>query len=484
MIEVATSSASVSAADAVRADRTVAHARFAFDAVRFAAVAAEYRDVLVGSAVVQDYFETPGLRTDDAGVSSGGRRLRHRFPPTSGFDSLAVMTDYASHWTLDPDVRFLNHGSFGACPRVVLDAQTEFRRRLEAEPVRFMVCDLPDLIDEVRRDLAEFVDADPAGLALVSNATTGVNSVLRSMTLEPGDELLVTDHEYNACRNVLDFVANRARARVVVAALPFPLTHADEVTAAITAKVTPRTRLLLIDHVTSPTALVLPLEKIAAEMHARGVEVLVDGAHAPGMIPLSLRDLGVSYYTGNCHKWMCAPKGAAFLYVREDRRESVRPAVISHGANAPMGAKSRFQLEFDWTGTDDPTPWLAIPTALRFLGSLFPGGWDELRRRNRDLALEARRLLCEKLDVAPPAPDGMIGSMASIPLPDADSDMTMGPFDLDPIQEMLWDDHRIDVPIMPWPAPPKRWLRVSAQAYNRIGEYRGLTDALTSSGAT
>ena len=234
-----------------------------------------------------------------------------------------------AHWTIDPSVVFLNHGSFGAAPRVVQEAQTTLRERMERNSMKFFLRDLECLLDESRKALGAFVAATPTDLAFVPNATTGVNAVLRSRRFTADDELLTTDHEYQACKNALDFVAEREGARVVVAKIPFPLAHEDEVVAAITAKITERTRLLLVDHVTSSTGLVLPIAKIAAAASARGVDVLVDGAHAPGMVDLSLEALAphVAYYTANCHKWLCAPKGAAFLWVRKDKQNEVRPLV-------------------------------------------------------------------------------------------------------------------------------------------------------------
>jgi isopenicillin-N epimerase len=380
-------------------------------------------------------------------------------------------------WPLDASVIFLNHGSFGACPTEVLRHQTALRAEMEANPVRFLSRELDDGLAAARQTLAGFVGAEADDLAFITNATSGVNAVLRSLSLAAGDELLTTDHTYTACKNTLDFVARRTGATVVVATLPFPVAVADDVVAAVMAKVTDRTRLALLDHVTSPTALVLPIERLIAELGARGVDVLVDGAHAPGMVALDLGALGAAYYAGNCHKWLCAPKGAAFLWVRRDRQQDVHPLTISHGASVTRAGRSRFRLEFDWTGTDDPTPWLTVPKAIEYLGSLVAGGWPALRARNRDLALEARRLLCEVAGTPPPCPDMMVGSIASVRLPDGLT-TDIGWRRPDPLQGRLYDRWGIEVPVMSWRAAPQRLIRISAQLYNSREDYARLAEAL------
>jgi isopenicillin-N epimerase len=386
-------------------------------------------------------------------------------------------SELARHWGLDPGVDYLNHGSFGACPTTVLEAQAHWQRRIEREPVLFLHRELEAHLDRARDALATFVGARSEDLAFVPNATAGVNTVLRSLSFAPGDEIAVTDQEYNATRNAVNFVAGASGARVVEVRAPFPLSGPDEVLERVLAALTPRTKLLVVDHITSPTGLVLPIERIVAEARAKGVDTLVDGAHGPGHVALDLDALGAAYYTGNCHKWMCTPKGAALLHVRRDRQKGIRPLAISHGANSRRSDRSFFRLEFDWPGTHDPSPWLVIPEALEFLGGLAPGGWDGLRRRNHELALAARAVLCKTLAVASPCPESMIGCLAALPLPDR-REAPSEPLGLDPLQLRLFEKHRIEAPLFSWPAPPKRLVRISAQLYNRLEQYQRLAEVL------
>ncbi|MFL5351145.1 aminotransferase class V-fold PLP-dependent enzyme [Archangium sp.] len=384
---------------------------------------------------------------------------------------------FRSHWSLDPEVTFLNHGSFGACPTRVLEEQSRLRARMEAEPVRFLHREITALADSARAALGAFLDADPDDLAFINNATTGVNTVLQSLRFSPGDELLTTDHEYNASRNALDFVASRWGVKVVVAKLPWPVPSSQSIVDAVLAHVTERTRLLLIDHISSQTALVLPIAPLIRTLRERGVETLVDGAHGPGQVPLSLRQLGAAYYTGNCHKWLCAPKGAAFLYVRRELQPGLRPVVISHGYNSRRKDRSQFRLDFDWAGTNDPTPYLCVPKALEVVGGLLPGGWPEVMASNRAKVLAARSFLCQRLGVSPSCPEDMVGSMATVPLPDGFPAQPSA-LGLDPLQDRILFEHGIEVPITPWPRPPHRHVRVSAQLYNSHAEYQRLAEAL------
>jgi isopenicillin-N epimerase len=397
---------------------------------------------------------------------------------TDGARHPRTRPEFARYWSLDPDILYLNHGSFGACPTPILAAQSGFRARLERGPVQFLARDLEPLLDAARAAVAAFVGADPDDIAFVPNATTGVSTVLKSLRFEPGDEVVTTSHEYNACRNALDNVAARTGARVVFAQVPFPCDSPDTVVEAVLGCVTPRTRLGLFDHVTSLTGMVMPVARLVEEFTSRGIDTLVDGAHAPGMLPLDIGKIGPTYYTGNCHKWLCAPKGAAILYVRRDRQDATHPLTTSHGANSRRTDRPRFRLEFDWTGTADPSPYLCVPVALRFLGSLLPGGWPELMERNRALALAARRLLCETLGVAPPCPDEMIGTLASVPFAPGAYRFETTALDFDPMEKALRERYKIEVPVLACPTGPGSIVRISAQIYNSYEQYEALARAL------
>ncbi len=388
-----------------------------------------------------------------------------------------------SPWRLDPEISFLNHGSFGACPEPVLEAQRAWRDRMEAEPVQFLDRELEGHLDAVRIEVGGFLRGDPEGIAFVPNATTGVSTVLASVRFKPGDELLAGDHEYNATLNALRAAAARDGATVVIVRIPFPISDPARVVEAYLAAVTPRTRFALVSQITSPTALVLPVEALVKELDKHGIDTLVDGAHAPGMVPVDLGALGAAWWTGNAHKWLCAPKGAAILHVRADVRAETKPLVVSHGANADRRDRARFRLAFDWTGTSDPTPFLALSAAIRFVGGLNPDGWPGLMAANAAMAREARQRICERLEVELPAPSGMLGSMAAIPLPGmpATAEATRG------LAASLLAEERIEVPVFPFPVPAAlatgaqpatAIVRISAQRYNQPEEYIALAEAL------
>ena len=396
----------------------------------------------------------------------------------------------ATEWALDPTVTFLNHGSFGACMKATLEVQRGWRDKLEAHPVRFLARDLEDLLDWSRSEIGAFVGADADDLALMPNATAGVNTVLRSLHFDRGDELIATDHAYNSCLNAIRFAAAQASARVVLAHVPFPIRSPDDAFAAIMAAVTPRTKLAMLEHVTSPTALVLPIERLVAALAEKGVDVLVDGAHGPGMVPMKIKEFAPAYYAGTCHKWICAPKGSAFLYVRRDRQALIKPLSISSGANDARMDRSRFRLEFDWQGTIDPSAWLTIPAAIDGLGEMLPGGWPVLISTNRQLAISVRDMLADALHTDVQSPNSMAGSMATLRLPGGPWPRAEATRRLAMIESAM-RGRRFEVPLMAWPCP---WLvdsgdlpadtefdllvRISAQAYNYLGQYERLASIL------
>jgi isopenicillin-N epimerase len=377
--------------------------------------------------------------------------------------------DFAAHWAFDPAVAQLNHGSFGACPRVVLALQAELRAQMERDAGDFLWTTLPVRLQAALGALGKFLGAAPEDLAFVTNASAGVNAILRSLEFEPGDELLVTSHTYAACHKAAEYVAQRTGARLVTVKVPFPLSDEQQVVDAILASVTPRTRLALLDHVTSPTALILPIARLVNELKSRGIETLVDGAHGPGMVPVNLTALGAAYYTGNAHKWLCAPKGSAFLHVRGDLQALIHPCVISHGYG------QGFRAEFDWVGTSDPTPWLCIPKALEFMEQLLPGGWPAVMARNHTLVLEGRALVNARLSLPPAAPESMIGATAAIPLPPPAPGAPAARLQGDALGE--WFRER-GVRSM-FPVAPLAAVRLSAQLYNHIDQYQQLAGLLS-----
>lgn len=355
---------------------------------------------------------------------------------------------------------------------------------LEAEPVAFLDTSIESRLDEARQVVARFLHADPDGLVFVPNATNGVSTVLRSARFEAGDELLTTNHEYNATLNALAEVARAAGATVVTVHLPVEITSDDEVIEAVRVAVTPRTRLALISHITSPTATILPIERIVRELDDRGVDSLVDAAHAPGQVPVDVEALGAAYWTGNGHKWLCGPKGSGMLHVRADRRDRIRPLVISHGWNDARSERPRLWKEFDWTGTPDPTPYLTLPAAISTMRGLHPQGWPGLMAHNHQLVIDGRTLIADALGVNPQTPATMHGSMATVSLPIAPTDAAARE-----LKQALIDEDRIEVPITPFPVPAARAdpsvspsavvVRISAQHYNEIDDYARLADALT-----
>ncbi len=383
----------------------------------------------------------------------------------------------AKHWNLDADCVFLNHGSFGATPNEIRLEQRKWQDLLEDEPVRFYEDLAMEFMENSRKALAIMLECDAEDLALVENATTGVNTVLRSLEFNAGDEILVPDHAYQACRNAIDFVAQRWGVKVVTVNIPFPIEGPQTAFDIIMAGVTERTVLAMIDTVTSPTGLLMPFEQLTKELEAKGVAVLLDAAHGIGMVPLSLDKLGASYSTSNCHKWMCAPKGSAFLHVRKDLQHDIHPLTISHGMTFPLGDTTRFRHEFDWTGTRDISAACSIPATIEYMENMVDGGWPAIMKHNHDLAMEGRRILCERLGLDEPCPEDMIACIATLELPEG-GDAGIPLHEPDPLHKVLQDKYGIQVPVWSWESPKGRYIRISAQLYNHVDEYHYLADAL------
>ncbi|HXW25984.1 MAG TPA: aminotransferase class V-fold PLP-dependent enzyme [Xanthobacteraceae bacterium] len=363
-------------------------------------------------------------------------------------------------WLLDPEVAFLNHGSFGATPRAVLAEQERWRARMERHPTHFMSEKLPPALRAAAARLAAFVGSEADDLVFVENATAGCNTVLRSLRLAPGDEILVTDHGYAAVRKAAEYAAARAGARVVEAAVPFPLDDPAQIVAAVAGRLGPRTRIAIIDHVTSPTAVVCPVRELAALCRAAGTLVLIDGAHGPGMLSLDIPSLGADWYTGNCHKWLMAPKGSGFLWANPARQADTHPLVISHGFG------NDFTAAFDWIGTRDPTAWLAVPAAIDFHERL---GGPALRERNAALAREQASELARAWNTERGAPDALTGAMAAVRLPLREAGTGERAQEL---RTQLFADHRIEVLVAAFAGA--LWARISAHAYNRPADYARL----------
>ena len=383
----------------------------------------------------------------------------------------------AKHWTFDPSRVFLNHGSFGACPDFVLKEQRMWQDLMEKEPVHFFEELMPDLLLKSRLALGEFLSCDATDLAFVSNATSGVNTVLRSLNFEQGDEILVPNHAYQACRNTIDFVASRWGAKVVEVAIPFPIDGPHTVIELMKSACSERTKLVMIDTVTSPTGLRMPFEELTEFFEGKGVEVLLDAAHGIGMIPLDLGELSASYVTSNCHKWLCAPKGSAFLYVRSDKQHKIQPLTISHGHTFPLGDTTRFRHEFDWTGTQDISGWCTIPAVIEGMAKLVDGGWPTIMKHNHGLAIQGRDILCERLGIEQPCPNEMIACISTIQLP-GDIPVKEKMHEPDPLHHILSENYNIQVPVWSWPSPEGRYLRISSQLYNSLDQYEFLAEAL------
>lgn len=382
-----------------------------------------------------------------------------------------------SEWPLDPAVTYLNHGTVGVTPRKVLLAQQALRDEIERQPSLHMLREVshsvgaptgaPTRVRAAACEVATFLGARGDDVVFVDNATTGANTVVRSFPLEPGDEILITDHAYGAVANAVRFIAARRGAVVRQLEVPFPVFDGGQLLERLDRVIGPRTRLLVVDHIASRTAILMPLAEIAATCHARGVAVLADGAHAPGAVPLDIGSLGVDWYTANLHKWAQAPRSSAIVWAAEARQADLHPLVISW--NLDKG----FAAEFDMVGTRDPTPWLAAPAGIRFLADL---GLEDVYRWNHDLACEAARLLAARWGTTFGVPEANVGAMVAVPAPDRFGGAAA---DAQKLRDTLLFDHHIEVHVHA--ADGRVWVRVSAQVYNELSDVERLAQAVLAS---
>jgi isopenicillin-N epimerase len=369
-------------------------------------------------------------------------------------------------WLLDEDVAFLNHGSFGACPRDVLVAQSEWRTKMETQLVKFITVEAPLAMKDSLTKLGIFINAKESDIVFVDNATTAVNAVVRSLMpkFKPGDELFTTTHVYGAMRKTLHYAADVTGAKVVEGVVPFPIQSADQVVEVIKKGITDKTKFAIIDHITSPTALVYPIERIIPFFKERGIPVMIDGAHALGQLSLDMERLGADFYTGNCHKWLYAPKGSAFLYVDPKYQKEIHPTNISHNY------LTTFKSEFDWVGTHDMTAWLSVSAALAFIREIDA---DKMRSYGHNLALDARKMLTKSWGSNLVAPQDMIGMLATLELPGNPAHDDKHVLNL---HDRLRDEFHIEIPVIEMNG--HTYVRISCQVYNSMTEYEQLDRAI------
>jgi isopenicillin-N epimerase len=369
-------------------------------------------------------------------------------------------------YLLDPEVVFLNHGSFGATPRIVFEKYQWWQRELEHQPVQFLGRRFDDLMQQARTALAGYVHTTPYNLVYVPNATTGLNIVARSLTLKPGDEILSTNHEYGALDRTWRFLTRKGGATYRQVPIPLPLTTPEAFVEELWSGITSRTRVVFLSHITSPTALIFPIQEICRRARNAGIISIIDGAHTVGQIPLDLEELGADFYSSNLHKWLCCPKGSAFLYARPEMQQLVEPLVVSWGYESETPSASRFVDEQEWTGTRDIAAYLTTDEAIRFCEM---HGWDEVRSRCHRLAQYARERILSLTGLQPLSPDSAewYMQMVTMPLPSCNAAQ---------LKARLYDEYHIEVPIITW--QNQFFIRVSIQAYNTLEDVEHLVKAL------
>jgi isopenicillin-N epimerase len=374
---------------------------------------------------------------------------------------------FRDYFLLDPSVTFLNHGSFGACPKPVFEEYQRWQRELEWQPVEFLGRRYHELLAESRSALGAYINADPDDVIYTDNATTGVNIVLRSLALDPGDEVITTDHEYGACDLTWQYLHERNGVVITRVPISLPVTTAADMVDSIWSRVTDRTKVLYLSHITSFSALVFPIEELCRRSRERGIITLIDGAHATSQIPLDMQAIGADFYTGNLHKWLCAPKGAAFLYVRPEHQEYVESMIVSWGwGEHPGQPNKQFLRRNQWQGTRDPASFLTVPAAIKFQAE---HNWPERQQQCHELVCQARRRIASLVDLPVIAPEGegWFVQMATCPVRTKD---------IRALKSNLYDEMKIEIPCMDWHG--KQFVRVSIQAYNTQDDVDRLLEGL------
>jgi isopenicillin-N epimerase len=377
------------------------------------------------------------------------------------------MRNFKADFMLDPDVIFLNHGSFGATPRPVFAEYQRWQAELERQPVEFLGRRYCDLMQDARLKLAAYLHVGSDNLVYITNATVGINIVARSLDLRPGDEVLASDHEYGAADRTWRFLAEKRGFSYINQEIGLPIESSEQVVDRLQSGVTPHTRVIFISHYTSPTALVFPVAEICRLARQLGILTVIDGAHAPGQIELNLSELGADFYIGNLHKWLCAPKGAAFLYARPEVQTLIQPLIASWGWQSEQPGLSRFIDYLEWSGTRDPAAFLAVPAAIQYQ---IDHNWDEIRSECHELAAEVHRrisTITRLPELYPDSPEWYI-QMGALQLPDG--------IDAERLKAALYNDYKIEIPVIRW--KNLNLLRFSLQAYNTQTDIIALEQAL------
>lgn len=378
------------------------------------------------------------------------------------------MPSLKDYFLLDPTIIFLNHGSFGATPKPVLEAYQNWQRRLERQPVLFLGRELPELLRESRRVLGEYLNIEADDLVYIPNATHGVNIVAHSLQFKPGDEILTSDHEYGACDYTWEFICGKTGARYIHQPIPLPVQSEEETVEQFWRGVTTRTKVIYLSQITSSTAFRLPVEEICRRAREAGIMTIIDAAHSPGQIPLDLKALDADMVFGNTHKWLMNVKGSGFLYVRRELQDLIEPLIVSWGYHATpdIATGSRFIDYLQWTGTKDPTAALTVPDAIQFMKD---HDWDTVRCQCHVLLRQAIERICDLTGLSPlyPLDSDFYSQMGIAPLPSSD---------LTTLKSRLYEEFKIEVPLTEW--QDKQFVRISVQGYNTQEDIDALVNAL------